>query len=269
MILAGVDVLQVADDHEGRILRSQSPGGLWDMAPPRPIRPSPAIRSPTMMPGSAASRMRQRSGENYLRGPERELVEFDDYSHTMDPRPGRPVYNMAPRPGRPVGARLTRTPIEEDKNQYFSASEPESFLHERFESLADDGMSVAPRSSSSQLRHVPGWSYPSDSRGDESEVRHAPSSRGFTGYGAVRTSDQQQATASSPARRASRSAPRTARGFRTHVDSDSDSDESYQPDTNSRLVALADDHVRGAGRGRGRGRGNGGNSASNAREFLC
>ena len=211
-----------------------------------------------MIPGSAASRMRQRAGENYLRVPVREVVELDHYSHTMDPRPGRPV-----------GARLKRTPIEQSENQYFSASEPESFLNERFETLADDGMSVAPRSSSSQLRHVPGWSYPPDSRSDESEVRHTPSSRGFTGYGAVRTSGQQQATASSPARRASRSAPRTERGYRTYVYSDSDSDESYQPDDNSKHVALADDHARGAGRGRGRERGDGGNSESIAREFLC
>jgi hypothetical protein len=316
IVLAGVDVLQVADDYERRIRRSQSPGGLWDMAPPRPIRPepsppgtwdspamhrrsapgslaiprghvhhmiafgsdksafassgpSPAIRSLAMMPGSAASRMRQRAGENYLRVPEREVVERDHYSHTVDPRQGRPVYTMDPRPDRPVGARLTRTPIEQGENQYFSASEPESFLNERFETLADDGMSVAPRSSTSQLRHVPGWSYPPDSRGDESEVRHSPSSRGFTGYGTARTSDQQEATASSPARRYSRSAPRTVRGYRTYVYSDSDSDESYQPDDNSGLVALADDHARGAGRGRDRGRGNGGNSESIAREFLC
>lgn len=210
------------------------------------LSPGPAQTrgSPALVPGSAASRMRQRA---YSRDPLIEVVEYSDYSHTMDP---------SPSPGRPGGARLVaRQSMDQDENQYFSASEPESFLRERFESLSMAG-------DSSPVGRVPGWSY---SRGDDSVVRQEPS----TGHGAVRTSGQRQESGSSSIRRATRSAPRHARGYRTYIDSDSNSD-----DANPQFVAAATDDRGRASRGRGRGRERGGgnsgnNSDSYAREFEC
>ena len=287
-----IEVLRVADDYERPKRRSVSPGGMWDMPPPQPVRrepsppgtwDSPAMHrrsalgglaptmrgqmhhlvasgsdesvflspgpaqtrgSPALVPGSAASRMRQRA---YSRDPLIEVVEYSDYSHTMDP---------SPSPGRPGGARLVaRQSMDQDENQYFSASEPESFLRERFESLSMAG-------DSSPVGRVPGWSY---SRGDDSVVRQEPS----TGHGAVRTSGQRQESGSSSIRRATRSAPRHARGYRTYIDSDSNSD-----DANPQFVAAATDDRGRASRGRGRGRERGGgnsgnNSDSYAREFEC